>query len=33
MGLETGTNVGDFNTAWPLGTDDRQYGDDHLLAA
>jgi hypothetical protein len=30
MGLESGTVIEDFNTAWPLGTDDVSQGDDHL---
>lgn len=30
MGLETGTEIPDLNTAWPLGSDDIELGDDHL---
>ena len=30
MGLETGTTIAALNAAWPLGTDPRSQGDDHL---
>ena len=30
MGLETGTLVEDLNPAWPLGTDPKEQGDDHI---
>jgi len=30
MGLETATIFPDLNPAWPLGTDQKQFGDDHL---
>lgn len=32
MGLEAVTGIWDFNTSWPLGTDKRRQGDDHLRA-
>lgn len=30
MGLETGTKLADLNASWPLGSDPRSEGDDHL---
>lgn len=30
MGLEVVNNIGDLNPAWPLGTDPKSQGDDHL---
>jgi microcystin-dependent protein len=30
MGLEAVTGIWDFNTSWPLPTDKRRQGDDHL---
>ena len=30
MGLETVTTVSDLNTSWPLATDSRRQGDDHI---
>lgn len=30
MGLELGNYISDLNSAWPLGTDKRRQGDDHL---
>ena len=30
MGLETGTLIPDFNSSWPLGSDDVSQGDDHI---
>jgi hypothetical protein len=30
MGLETGTTIAALNAAWPLGTDVRSQGDDHI---
>jgi hypothetical protein len=30
MGLETGTTIAALNAAWPLGSDLRSQGDDHL---
>ena len=30
MGLESGTLVEDLNPAWPLGTDPKEQGDDHI---
>ncbi len=30
MGLETGDVIGDFNPDWPLGSDLKNQGDDHL---
>lgn len=30
MGIETGTKIADLNANWPLGTDPRSQGDDHL---
>ncbi len=30
MGLESITYISDFNTSWPLSTDKRRQGDDHL---
>lgn len=30
MGLETGTYIDSLNTAWPLGTDAKSAGDDHI---
>lgn len=30
MPVESGSFVADLNPAWPLGTDDRNQGDDHL---
>lgn len=30
MGLETGTLIIDFDSDWPLGTDDVSQGDDHI---
>ena len=30
MGLETGTNIGDLNQNWPLGSDAKSQGDDHI---
>lgn len=30
MGLETGTYINSLNSAWPLGTDAKSAGDDHL---
>lgn len=32
MGLELVTYISDFNTSWPLSTDKRRQGDDHLRA-
>lgn len=32
MGLESVTKISDLNELWPLGTDERRYGDDHLRA-
>lgn len=32
MGLELVTGIWDFNTSWPLPTDKRRQGDDHLRA-
>lgn len=32
MGLEAVTFISDFNTSWPLSTDKRRQGDDHLRA-
>lgn len=30
MGLETGTKIADLNSNWPLGSDQKSQGDDHL---
>lgn len=30
MGLETGTTIASLNASWPLGTDPKSQGDDHL---
>ena len=30
MGLETGDKISDLNPAWPLGSDPKSQGDDHL---
>ncbi len=30
MPLETGTKISDLNAAWPLGSDPKSQGDDHL---
>lgn len=30
MGLETVVYIDDLNSSWPLGTDNRSEGDDHL---
>jgi hypothetical protein len=30
MGLETGNTIAQLNAAWPLGSDPRSQGDDHL---
>ena len=30
MGLEIATRIADLDAAWPLGTDPRSQGDDHL---
>lgn len=30
MGLESGTTIGDLNDLWPLGTDQKAQGDDHI---
>lgn len=30
MGLETGTTIASLNAAWPLGSDPKSQGDDHL---
>ncbi|MBW2081586.1 MAG: hypothetical protein JRI39_00530 [Deltaproteobacteria bacterium] len=30
MGLESATTPNDFNTDWPLATDPRTQGDDHI---
>lgn len=30
MGIETGTKISDLNAAWPLGTDPKSEGDNHL---
>jgi hypothetical protein len=30
MGLESGNTIADLNAAWPLGTDPKSQGDDHL---
>ena len=30
MGLETATYIDGLNAAWPLGTDDKGQGDNHL---
>ena len=32
MGLESVTRISDLNAAWPLGTDERAEGDNHLRA-
>lgn len=32
MGLEAVTKISDLNPLWPLGTDERSQGDDHLRA-
>ncbi len=30
MGLETGNTINDLNESWPLGTDPKSQGDDHI---
>ena len=30
MGLETGNTIGDLNANWPLGSDPKSQGDDHI---
>jgi hypothetical protein len=30
MGLETGNTINDLNVSWPLGTDPKSQGDDHI---
>ena len=30
MGIETGTKIADLNALWPLGSDPKSQGDDHL---
>ena len=30
MGLETGNTINDLNENWPLGTDPKSQGDDHI---
>lgn len=30
MGLESGTSISDLNPNWPLGTDPKSQGDDHI---